>query len=283
METSIRTYLFHTHVHISPCLYMCMFQLDYSVLASCNLYIPIIIRLYVSVPRRLMYTHLWPHVQGSLFQYSYVSILLINTLIPCSYKPIESLDSTPLPNCALFNTVFIRTHSIHINTYSCVHVFTKTVLNKIKRINVNKWIWNKICIYACLEYAIKLKIYIYIYIYLSYTAVLQTTGPSWFLNIGLIKQSKHIWQYQCDINTKQNTRWYLCHISRKQITAVNCRFKTRGVPNSDAFPVHLELSKLSERGFLPCQDLPKRENVGLLCGANQTIALSPNPIMHKPT
>ena len=168
METSIRTYLFHTHVHISPCLYMCMFQLDYSVLASCNLYIPIIIRLYVSVPRRLMYTHLWPHVRGSLFQYSYVSILLINTLIPCSYKPIESLDSTPLPNCALFNTVFIRTHSIHINTYSCVHVFTKTVLNKIKRRNVNKWIWNKICIYACLEYTIKLKIYIYIYIFKLY-------------------------------------------------------------------------------------------------------------------
>ena len=60
------------------------------------------------------------------------------------------------------------THSIHINTYSCVHIFTKTVLNKIKRINVNKWIWNKICIYACLEYAIKLKIYIYIYIYELY-------------------------------------------------------------------------------------------------------------------
>ena len=175
----------------------------------------------------------------------------------------------------LFDTVFIRIHSIHINTYPCLLFFTKTVLNRNTK---NEYEKNAYMSTMCNQNE-----NIHKYIYMSYTTVLRTPGPSWFPNLGLIKQSKHIWQYQCDINAKQHTRWYLCHISRKQITAVNCRFKTRGVSNSDAFPVHLELSKLSERGFLPCQDLPKRENVGLLCGANQIIALSPNPIMHKPT
>jgi len=165
METCIRTYLFQIHVHILQCLCVCMFQFNYSVLASCNLYISIIIRLYVSVPRRLMYTHLWPHVQGSLFQYSYVSIPLINTLIPCSYKPIESLYSIPLPICALFNTVFIRTHSIHINTYSCVHVFTKTVLNKNKK-NKCKQMDMKQNMHICMSRICNQTENIHIYIYI---------------------------------------------------------------------------------------------------------------------
>jgi len=97
------------------------------------------LRLHVSVPRRLMYAQLWPHVQGSPFEYSCVSILSINTHIPCSYKPIESLYSTRV----LFDTVFIRTHSIHIKTYSWVYVFTQTVLNRNTK---NEY--NKKCVYV---------------------------------------------------------------------------------------------------------------------------------------
>jgi len=92
-----------------------------------------------------MYTHLCHHVQGSLFHYEDVSILAIDTRMPCSYKSIEFLYAPPLSVCAFFNTVFIHTHPIHINTCSCVYVYTKTVLKKKKRMDINKWICNKIC------------------------------------------------------------------------------------------------------------------------------------------
>jgi len=45
--------------------------------------------------------------------------------------------------------------------------------------------------------------------------------------------------------------------------------------------VHSDFGKLSERGFRPCQDLPKLENVRLPWRANLIIALSPDPIANQ--
>ena len=45
--------------------------------------------------------------------------------------------------------------------------------------------------------------------------------------------------------------------------------------------MHSDFGKLSERGFRPCQDLPKLENVRLPWRANLIIALSPDPIANQ--
>jgi len=89
--------LFYIPTHLSPCSYVCMFRL------FCNdpLY-PMYSNCYTSLctcSERLgpMLTQLWLHVQGSVFQYSSISMLPINTHIPCSDQKCSILW-TPTPH-----------------------------------------------------------------------------------------------------------------------------------------------------------------------------------------
>ena len=43
------------------------------------------------------------------------------------------LYAPPLSICAFFNIIFIRIYSIHLNTCSCVHAYTKSVQSKYKK------------------------------------------------------------------------------------------------------------------------------------------------------
>jgi len=74
----------HIHKHLSPCSNVYMFRLFcndslQSVCSNCNM--SLCTCLYRS---RQTFTHLRPHVLGSLFQYSYLSMFPMNTHIPCS-------------------------------------------------------------------------------------------------------------------------------------------------------------------------------------------------------
>jgi len=166
VSTCIHTSLpFHIHTHLSPYLYVYMFlpfcnpcvcvcQLvytlpspfifihiyrhiymyicfDYSVITPCILYTPIRMRLCVPASWRLvlMLTQLWLHVQACTFQYSSVSLLPINTHIPCAYQKCSILCA-PTPSLgAFFNHVFLRiqVYSIHLKMCSHKNVYTKTV------------------------------------------------------------------------------------------------------------------------------------------------------------
>jgi len=71
----------YRHIHMYICVDYCVM----TMYRPLNMNNPITIRLCTCWWRfHKMFTHLRPHVQGSLFQYSYVSKLPMNTQIPCS-------------------------------------------------------------------------------------------------------------------------------------------------------------------------------------------------------
>jgi len=73
-----------------------------------------------------MFTHLWPHVQGSVFQYSSGSKLPMNTHIPYSYQKCSILCALTPSICEFLNNVFIRIYSIHLHTFSDMNIYIKT-------------------------------------------------------------------------------------------------------------------------------------------------------------
>ena len=132
MYLNIHTHLLpvpysYTPIAISICMHV-----------SIILYLPLIICMiqlqYVAKYLFLdtspdVYTLVTPCLFKGLYFNIHVSILPINTHIPCLYKFVEFLYAPPLPICAFFNTVCICTYSILLDMHSCVYVYTKTVLN----------------------------------------------------------------------------------------------------------------------------------------------------------
>jgi len=127
-STCIRTsLLFHIHTHLLPYLYVYMFRLFcndplYPVYSNHNK--SLCTCSYRLVP---MLTHLWLHVQGSVFPYSSMSILPMNAHIACAYQKCSILCAPTPPLCAFFNHVFICIDSIHLKTCSRVNDYTKNV------------------------------------------------------------------------------------------------------------------------------------------------------------
>ena len=87
---------------------------------------------------RPRFTHLWPHVQGSVFLNPNVSALHMNTHIPFSYLKSKILCvSTPSIMCVA-QPRLLCIYCIHLNTRSRVEVYTM-IGNKIKM----TWILNR--------------------------------------------------------------------------------------------------------------------------------------------
>ena len=91
--------------------------------ATYNLCLPILIRIYVPVPRQLARCiHTCDPMFRSLYFifHTYPYLLSIHTY-HAHTNVFSFVYAPPLPIFAFFNTVFIRTYSIHLNTYSSEH------------------------------------------------------------------------------------------------------------------------------------------------------------------
>jgi len=109
---------------------------NYLVLATHNLYVPIVICLYVPVPSQFawcIHTYALMFEGLNFIMNTYLFLLSIHARHVCSHL-LNFCMHLPFQSVHFFNTVFIRAHSIYINTYSCHepcgYIYTNTVLNK---------------------------------------------------------------------------------------------------------------------------------------------------------